>query len=59
VPVAVKVTDSPFATDGVAGLMLISVSTAVVTVRLAVGEVMPFAEAVTVAVPPQRRWRHL
>ena len=37
--------------DGVVGLMLIPVITAAVTDRLAVGEVMPLAEAVTVVLP--------
>ena len=48
---AVKVTGVPLGVVGVAGLMLIPVSTAVATDRLAVGEVMPFSEAVTVVVP--------
>lgn len=41
----------PFGVDGVVGLMLIPVITATVTDMLAVGEVMPLAEAVTVVLP--------
>ena len=48
---AVKVTGVPLGVDGVVGLMLIPVIEAAVTVRLAVGEVMPLAEAVTVVLP--------
>lgn len=48
---AVNVTDTPLGVDGAVGLMLIPVITAAVTVRLAVGEVKPLAEAVTVVLP--------
>ena len=48
---AVKVTGTPLGVDGVVGLMLRPVITAAVTVRLAVGEVMPLEEAVTVVLP--------
>ena len=51
VPVAVNVTGVPCGVDGIAGLMLIPVITAVVTVRLTAGEVMPLEEAVTVVLP--------
>lgn len=44
-------TFSPLAMDDVAGVMLIPVSTAELTVRLAAGEVMPLNEAVTVVLP--------
>ena len=50
-PVAVKVTGVPWGTDGAVGLILMAVITAAVTVRFAAGEVMPFAEAVTVVLP--------
>lgn len=46
-----KVTGVPFGVEGVVGLMLIPVITAAVTDRLAVGEVIPWAEAVTVVLP--------
>lgn len=46
-----NVTDTPFGVEGAIGLMLIPVIVAVVTVMLAVGEVMPFNEAVTVVLP--------
>lgn len=49
--VAVKVTGVPFGTDDVVGLILSPIITAVVTVRLAVDEVMPLAVAVTVVLP--------
>lgn len=48
---AVNVTGVPLGVDGVVGLMLIPVITAAVTDRLAEGEVMPLAEAVTVVLP--------
>ena len=52
---AVKVTGVPLEIEGVVGLMLSPVIEAAVTVRLAVGEVMPLAEAeaeaVTVVLP--------
>jgi hypothetical protein len=50
-PVAVKVTGVPLGVDGVVGVMLIPVSVAVFTVRVAPGETMPLAEAVTVVLP--------
>lgn len=50
-PVAVKVTGVPLGTEGVVGLMLMAVITAAVTDKLAVGEVRPLAEAVTVVLP--------
>ena len=46
-----NVTDTPLGMDGVVGLMLIPVTTAAVTDRLAVGEVIPLVEAVTVVLP--------
>lgn len=51
VPVAVKVTGCPLGADGAVGVMLMLVSTAVFTVRAAVGEVMPLSDAVTVVLP--------
>lgn len=48
---AVKVTGVPLGVDGVVGLILIPVITAAVTDKLAVGEVMPLAVAVTVVLP--------
>ncbi len=50
-PVAVKVTDEPFGVDFVVGVILIPVSTAAVTVRLAEGEVILESVAVTVVLP--------
>jgi len=49
--VAVNVTGVPLGVEGVAGVMLIPVMAAAVTDRLAVGEVMLLAEAVTVVLP--------
>lgn len=51
VPVAENVTGLPFGVEGTRGLMLIPVNTAVVTDRLAAGEVTPFADAVIVVLP--------
>lgn len=51
VPMAVKVTGVPLGVDGAVGLMLIPVTTAAVTAMLAVGDVMPLSEAVTVVLP--------
>ena len=48
---AVKVTGVPLGVEGVVGLMLSPTITAVVTDRLAVGEVMPLVVAVTVVLP--------
>ena len=48
---AVNVTGVPLGVEGVAGVMLIPVMAAAVTDRLAVGEVMLLAEAVTVVLP--------
>ena len=50
-PVAVKLVVVPFATVAVVGVMAIAVSADAVTVKLAVLEVRPFAEAVTDALP--------
>lgn len=44
-------TGSPLAMDIVAGVMLMPVSTAELTVRLAAVEVIPLKEAVTVVLP--------
>lgn len=46
-----KVTACPFGTEGVAGLTLMPVITAAVTVRLAADDEMPFNAAVTVVEP--------
>ena len=48
---AVKVTGVPLGIAGAVGIMLSPVITAAVTDTLAVGEVIPFAEAVTVVLP--------
>jgi hypothetical protein len=48
---ALKVTAVPLGVDGAAGVMLIPVSTAVVTDKVAADEVMPLAEAVILALP--------
>ncbi len=50
-PVAVNATGVPLGEEEVAGVMLIPVITAAVTVNLAVGEVIPFIDAVTVVLP--------
>jgi len=54
VPVAVKLVVNPLATEAVIGLIAIAVNTGAVTVKTALLEVMPFAEAVIV-VPPCAR----
>jgi len=51
VPVATRVTVEPLATEEFDGLMLMPISAAFVTVRLAAGDAKPFIAAVTVAVP--------
>ena len=48
---AVKVTGVSLRVDFVVGVMLIPVSTAGLTVRLAPGDVMPLADALIVAIP--------
>ena len=53
-PVAVKLVVSPLATEAVAGLIAIAVSSRAVTVRVALLEVMPLYEAVMVVLPCAR-----
>lgn len=50
-PVAVKLVVELFATDDVMGVMAIEVSAEAVTVKLALLEVMPLAEAVMTELP--------
>lgn len=50
-PVAVKVIGVPLGEEGAVGLMLIPVSTAEITVKLEVFEVMPLSNAVMVVLP--------
>ena len=50
-PVAVKLVVNPLATEAVAGLIAMAVNTGAVTDKVALLEVMPFAEAVTVVLP--------
>lgn len=50
-PIAVKLFVDPMATDAVLDVMVMAVSTGAVTVKVALLEVMPFVEAVTVVLP--------
>ena len=52
--VAVKVLVCPLATDEMSGVMLMPVSAAVLTVRLAEGDAIPFNEAEIFALPADR-----
>ena len=53
-PTAVKLVASPLATEAVVGLIEIAVNTGVVTVKVALLEVMPLAEAAMVVMPCAR-----
>jgi len=54
VPVAVKLMVSPVDREAAVGLMAIAVNTGAVTVKVALLEVMPFTEAVTMVLPCAR-----
>lgn len=53
-PVAVKLVLSPFATEALAGLILIAVNAGAVTFNVVLLEVKPANEAVTVVLPCAR-----